>query len=153
VTLPKANAPVPARRPTAKPGPETTSKPVRARTQTRKARRSVSSRAAGSTAHASLSAGERNAYFRRLLGHVQRYKTYPEAAERAGITGATLVSITIDRSGKLVRARVLRGSGHALLDKEALSVARRAAPFPAPPDGIGSSTFSFSVTLRFRRGL
>lgn len=142
----------PVRRPPARPTREAAEKPAPKRAEKR-ATNSGPSPAAGSTAGASISAGARNAYFRKLLGHVQHYKTYPAAAERAGMTGAALVSITIDRSGRLVKARVLRGSGHAILDNEALSVAGRAAPFPAPPDGVGSSTFSFSVTLRFSRAL
>lgn len=157
--LPETDVPRPTRRPQAQPKPDrpttptvTQSEPAPPKTQRGKAARSVSARSTGSTAHASISAGERNAYFRRLLSHVQRYKTYPDAARSAGLTGAARLSITIDRSGRLVKAAITRGSGHAILDDEARSVARKAAPYPAPPDGIGSSTFTFAVTLRFSLG-
>jgi protein TonB len=46
---------------------------------------------------------------------------------------------------------VTGGSGHAVLDEEALATARGAAPYPAPPDGVGGKTYAFSVTLRFSR--
>lgn len=100
---------------------------------------------------AAASAGEKAAYARKLLTHVQRYKRYPQAAERAGITGAARLSITIDRSGSLRGARLVSSAGSALLDKEAMEVAHRASPYPAPPPGVGNATFSFIVTLRFER--
>jgi len=100
---------------------------------------------------AAASPGEKAAYARKLLTHVQRYKRYPLAAERAGITGAARLSITIDRSGSVRGARLVSSAGNALLDKEAMEVAHRASPYPPPPPGMGGSTFSFIVTLRFSR--
>jgi protein TonB len=100
---------------------------------------------------AAASPGEKAAYARKLLAHVQRYKRYPPAAERAGITGAARLSITIGRSGSLRGARLVSSAGNALLDKEAMAVAHRASPYPPPPAGMGGSTFSFIVTLRFSR--
>jgi protein TonB len=100
---------------------------------------------------AAASPGEKAAYARKLLAHVQRYKRYPLAAQRAGITGDARLSITIDRSGTLRGARLVSSAGSALLDKEAMEVARRASPYPPPPPGMGGATFSFVVTLRFTR--
>lgn len=106
---------------------------------------------AGAAASASASAGVEAAYGRKLLSHVERRKRYPAAARAANATGAVKLSVTIDRAGQLRSARVTKGSGHAVLDDEALATARRAAPYPAPPDGVGGKTFAFSVTLRFSR--
>lgn len=97
------------------------------------------------------SAGEQEQYARRLARHVERYKRYPAAAARQRITGVTSLSITINRSGGLVAARVASGSGHSVLDEEALAIARRAAPYPRPPENIGDRNFSFTVALRFAR--
>ncbi|RST86854.1 energy transducer TonB, partial [Aquibium carbonis] len=110
-----------------------------------------SSASAGSQASAAAAPGVAARYGRALLSHVERHKRYPAAARSAGISGATRLSITIDRTGGLAGARVSAGSGHRILDDEALAVARRAAPYPRPPDGVGGSTFSFAVTLRFAR--
>lgn len=96
-------------------------------------------------------AGEKASYARRLAGHVERHKRYPRAAERQSMTGAAGLSITIDRSGGLAGASLASASGHALLDEEALATARRAAPYPRPPEGIGDGTTTFTVTLRFSR--
>lgn len=100
---------------------------------------------------AKASASEQASYAKKLLAHVQRFKRYPPAAQKAGITGNARLSITIDRSGRLKGARLGSSAGNATLDAEALAVARRAAPYPSPPDGVGSRTFSFSVTLKFSR--
>lgn len=105
----------------------------------------------GAAAAAGASAGVEAAYGRKLLSHIERRKRYPAAARAAGVAGAVRLSVTIDRSGQLRSARVSKGSGHFVLDEEALATARRASPYPAPPDGIGGKTFSFSVTLRFSR--
>lgn len=97
------------------------------------------------------SAGAQEQYARRLARHVERYKRYPAAAARQRITGVTRIAITIDRSGGLVGTRMAAASGHAVLDEEAVAIARRAAPYPRPPDGIGDRNFSFTVALRFAR--
>ena len=62
---------------------------------------------------------------------------------------ATKLAVTIDRSGRLAGARIAGSSGHAVLDEEALAAARRAAPYPRPPQGVGGATVAIAVTLRF----
>lgn len=115
------------------------------------ARKPAAAGSAGSQARSAAAPGAEVTFGRRVLSHVQRYKRYPDAARRAGISGVTRLSITIDRSGGLAGARISAGSGHAILDQEALAVARRAEPYPRPPEGVGGRTFSFAVTLRFTR--
>jgi protein TonB len=114
-------------------------------------RKPTSAASAGSQARAAAAPGAEAKYGRRLLSHVERYKRHPAGALSAGITGVTRLSITIDRTGGLAGARVSAGSGHRILDDEALAAARRAAPYPRPPEGVGGRTFSFAVTLRFTR--
>lgn len=115
------------------------------------ARKPAAAASAGSRARAAAAPGAEAKYGRKLLSHVERHKRYPAAARSAGITGSTRLAITIDRAGGLSGARVSAGSGHRILDQEALAVARRAAPYPRPPEGVGGRTFSFAVTLRFTR--
>lgn len=61
--------------------------------------------------------------------------------------GATLVRISIDGGGGLQEAAVIRTSGSAGFDREALQTVRRAAPFPKPPGGEGR-TINFEFTGR-----
>jgi protein TonB len=114
-------------------------------------RREKATAAGSASARGGGSAGEEARYARQLLSHVERHKRYPDAAARQRISGATRLAITITRSGGLAGARVTGSSGHGVLDEAALAAARRAAPYPRPPEGVGGGTFSFAVTMRFRR--
>jgi len=105
---------------------------------------------AGSVASAAASSGDRDSYGRRVNGHVQRYKRYPDAAARGGMKGAVKVSISIGGSGNLASARVTASSGYPMLDSEALATVRRAAPYPKPPASFGG-TARFSLTLRYSK--
>jgi periplasmic protein TonB len=60
--------------------------------------------------------------------------------------GRSLVAFAVDGRGRLTRVSVVRGSGSAMLDREATSMVRRASPFPAPPDGTPKT---FTVLIRF----
>jgi protein TonB len=62
-------------------------------------------------------------------------------------SGAARVTFSIAGTGALAGARVSRSSGSGALDRAALTVIRRAAPFPAPPAG---ATRTFTVEIRGR---
>jgi protein TonB len=59
------------------------------------------------------------------------------------------VLFTLDRTGQLRGSRVLRSSGAALLDDEALALLRRAQPFPPPPTEMPGATVDLTVPIRF----
>ncbi|MEO9877283.1 MAG: TonB family protein [Anderseniella sp.] len=90
------------------------------------------------------SAGEKAAYARRVLSHIQRYKKFPSGAR----AGKVRLKVRISASGALQSASVRRSSGHRVLDKAAVATARRASPYPKPPAG---RSFSFTVSLRYKR--
>lgn len=54
---------------------------------------------------------------------------------RSPARGVVVVGFTIGADGGLADVRVLRASGSEALDRIALEHIRRAAPFPAPPEG------------------
>jgi protein TonB len=81
-----------------------------------------------------------------VAAHLARYKQYPAVARSAGTEGIATVSFSIDSSGRVTSARLARGSGNAAIDQEVVAMARRASPFPAPPDGRGRN---FTVPVRF----
>jgi protein TonB len=83
-----------------------------------------------------------------LNAHLNRFKRFPGGAS----PGTVQVAFTIDRGGRVLAARLVRGSGEAALDEEALAMIRRASPVPAPPDGLGAGgSISLSVPVRFNR--
>ena len=58
---------------------------------------------------------------------------------RVGSTGTATVRFTIAANGGLASASIARSSGVASLDRAALKVIQRAAPFPKPPTGAQRS--------------
>lgn len=82
-----------------------------------------------------------------LMAHLNRFKRFPGNAS----PGTVQVAFSIDRGGRVLSARLVRGSGDAALDEEAVSMIRRANPVPAPPDGLGGGTISLTVPIKFSR--
>lgn len=84
-----------------------------------------------------------------LMGKLLRSRHYPAAARADREQGVVVVSFTIDRGGRVLSSHVVQGSGHTLLDEEALATLQRANPLPAPPEGLGGGRISLTVPLRF----
>ncbi|MDF1671116.1 MAG: TonB family protein [Roseovarius sp.] len=63
---------------------------------------------------------------------------------RVGAKGSAVVAFTISANGGLSAISLARSSGSGQLDKAALRVVRKAAPFPPPPSGARRS---FSVKI------
>ncbi len=85
----------------------------------------------------------------RLIGQLQRAKRYPDAARGAGEEGAAIVSFTMDRAGQVLSVRLVRSSGSAALDQEALALVHRAEPLPPPPAQLPGQTLTLTVPIRF----
>jgi protein TonB len=79
-----------------------------------------------------------------VMAHLNRHKRYP-----GGGGGTSSVAFTIDRAGRVLSARLIRSSGSSILDQEAVALARRASPVPAPPPNIGGGSIVLSVPVRF----
>lgn len=106
-------------------------------------------RAAAPFASASLNSSMSPASWRgSLMAHLNRYKRFPSSAAS---TGTVTVAFTIDRSGRVLSARLVRGSGDPALDAEAVSLPRRASPVPAPPPNVGGVSVTLAVPIRFNR--
>ncbi|WP_213774036.1 energy transducer TonB [Bradyrhizobium sp. dw_78] len=83
-----------------------------------------------------------------LMAHLNRYKRFPSGAAGAG---TTMIAFTISRSGQVLSARLVRSSGDAALDEEAVSLPRRASPVPEPPPDVGGGSITLAVPIRFNR--
>ena len=55
-------------------------------------------------------------------------RDFPEAHGRK-LYGELTMNITVDAAGRLLEADIVRGSGNALLDRRAVAIVQRAAPF------------------------
>lgn len=84
-----------------------------------------------------------------VLAHLKRHQQYPRAAKRRGIEGDVTVTIRVDRQGNVLGQTIVSGSGHEILDREALATIERANPMPPLPAQIESNTVSLTVPIRF----
>lgn len=98
-------------------------------------------------ASAAASAAMQASWRGTLMAHLNRYKRFPSGAS----PGTVQVSFRIDRAGRVMAASLVRGSGDAALDEEAVAMIRRASPVPAPPDTVGGTTIALAVPVRFSR--
>lgn len=81
-----------------------------------------------------------------VVAHMNRRKRSP-----GGPNGTASVAFTIDRGGRVLSARLIRSSGNPALDREAVALAHRASPVPAPPaQMMKGSSVTLTVPVRAR---
>lgn len=85
-----------------------------------------------------------------ILQWLQRHRSYPRGALRAGLEGEVGVRFTLDRGGHLLHAEVERSSGFKLLDQAALELLQRAQPYPLPPLDQGIDRLELSLPVAYR---
>jgi protein TonB len=68
-----------------------------------------------------------------LSARLERNKRYPAAAAAQREKRTVEVFFSLDRQGRVVESRILKSSGVAAFDQEALAVLHRAEPFPVWP--------------------
>jgi len=90
-----------------------------------------------------------NAYNALVFGHMQRFKRYPASAR--GASGTVVVRFELNRSGDVIGSTVTKSSGNATLDQEALSLLRRASPFPPFPAAKPGDQDSYIAPVNFSR--
>ncbi len=81
---------------------------------------------------AAQTAASGNAALTNYAGKV--WRKIQRARPSSSVKGTTVIAIAISDRGRLTAVSVARSSGSAQLDQLALRAARKAAPFPAPPD-------------------
>jgi len=64
---------------------------------------------------------------------IQRNITYPRKARRKGWVGAVTVSFIILESGRVENIKILKSSGHELLDGNVMETIKAIGSFPKPP--------------------
>ncbi len=84
-----------------------------------------------------------------VLAHLQRYRTYPEQARAAQITGVSTVRFTLGAGGNVISVSLAGSSGASVLDQAAIAMVQRASPFPPIPASLGRGSMSFAAPVRF----
>lgn len=82
-----------------------------------------------------------------VVARLARFQRYP--AQAKGATGVVNLSFSIDRQGHVLNSQIIKSSGSAVLDAEALSLLTRAAPLPPPPAAVPDSDLTFVLPIRF----
>jgi protein TonB len=85
-------------------------------------------------AEALLLEQKRNEYLRRLMGHIESNKFYPQAARRRGLQAVVKISFELLADGQIRALRV--SDGHKLLRSAAEEAVARALPMPKPPEAV-----------------
>ena len=92
----------------------------------------------------------KNQYGNLLSREVAKHKQYPKIAQMRGWQGDVELDLQIDGSGNLVASKVRTSSGFEALDKQALEMVKKAAPFPLPPEALRAKTFNVIIPVSFK---
>jgi protein TonB len=84
-------------------------------------------------------------YRRRLIGAARRYKRYPRAAIDNEWEGAAEVAMVVGANGRIRAMTISKTSGHAVLDRQALDMFRKAKPLVPIPGALRGREFRVSV--------
>lgn len=85
---------------------------------------------------------------KQLSAYLEKNKRYP--SDRQQKTAEVTVNFEIDRLGKVLAVRVVKGSGDTAFDDAAVAMVRRSDPLPPPPPLIADDGLSFTVPVIFR---
>ena len=90
-----------------------------------------------------------NRYAASIKSALQNRARYPEAARSQGVSGIATMRFTIDRSGQILNASLVRSAGHPALDQAALTATRPGSSLPPAPASLSQQQLTFSIPLRF----
>jgi protein TonB len=85
----------------------------------------------------------------RLVAQLERNKRYPSEAQARGDQGVVQLAFSVDRSGGVHHARIVRSSGSNVLDQATLAMLERAAPLPPPPPEEPGAQIPVVVPIRY----
>lgn len=92
----------------------------------------------------------RGKYGHSLWGAISKHKKYPKIAAMRNWQGEAIVELELDGNGKLKSKKIIKSSGHDVLDNQALEMVEKALPFPAPPEALRGTNFTITVPVPFK---
>ena len=75
---------------------------------------------------------------------------YPPAALERLLEGKLMVVFSLARKGEVIEIKLMKNSGHEVLDKEAIRAIQAAAPFPPFPGHIRVSRLNIKASFDYR---
>jgi periplasmic protein TonB len=83
-----------------------------------------------------------------LAAHFKKCKRYP--SDRSDQAADLIVTFELDRTGRILSARIVKASGDASFDEAGLAMLRRADPVPPPPESVADKGLTFTMPINFR---
>lgn len=90
-----------------------------------------------------------NGYLEMVRLKIEKHKTYPERAKSRQIEGAVKIRFIIGVEGNVREEKIVKTSGHLVLDEAALFAVKKAAPFPEPPRRLFKGEVPLMITIVF----
>ena len=84
-----------------------------------------------------------------LLAHLDKFKRYP--SERSHTSAEIVITMTLDRMGRVLSASIAKGSGDKAFDDAAIAMVEHASPVPSPPPLIADEGLDFSLPVIFKK--
>jgi protein TonB len=141
---PPTPVPVPPAPPAAEPAPVAPAPPASASAPSASAKPAAPAPRPG----ADVDADNVARYRMLVIDEARKLKRYPRAALDNSWEGRTRVRVSFGADGKTSSIAVVRGSGHDILDREAVETVTRAAALPVPVALQGKS-FAFEIEVVF----
>ena len=91
-------------------------------------------------------------YRLQLEAHLARHRRYPSEAQRRRQQGAAEISFVIAADGSVAAVSLLTSSRHRALDREAIDLIHRCAPFPVPPSAPAPLQISLPILFELQKG-
>lgn len=88
-------------------------------------------------------------YMARLRARLEKHKRYPRRARLRRQEGTAMLSVVIDREGRVVEYSIRQSSGHRILDEEVAAMIKRAQPLPAFPEDLPRARLELVVPVQF----
>jgi periplasmic protein TonB len=85
---------------------------------------------------------------KQLIAYLDKHKRYP--AERTLKSAEILVAFALDRTGHVLSANIVKGSGDPVFDEAALAMIRRSDPVPQPPPLVADEGLNFTLPVIFK---
>lgn len=83
-----------------------------------------------------------------LLAHLDKHKKYP--SNRNQTAAKIVLSMNLDRTGRVLSVGVIESSGDEAFDEAARAMVMRASPVPPPPPLVADEGLSFTMPVVFR---
>lgn len=87
------------------------------------------------------------AWQRKVAQLISANYAYPRSAVLRGEQGSARVKIAFSGAGKILSVDLVKSTGSAILDREAVRIPRKVAAYPAPPTGSNTDAI-FPITWR-----